>query len=62
MQWTVRLEVRASQTEVKTTEPVPISQRWASSLPQIFAAPLAILRRRKQNSAFTSRRQVRHER
>jgi hypothetical protein len=24
---------------VKTTEPVPTSQRWASSLPQVFDTP-----------------------
>ena len=36
------LQAKASRSEVKTTEPVPTSQRWASSLPQVFDTPVAI--------------------
>jgi HSP20 family molecular chaperone IbpA len=35
----VPLQAKASRSEVKTTEPVPTSQRWASSLPQVFGTP-----------------------
>ena len=33
------LQAKASRSEAKTTEPVPTSQRWASSLPQVFDTP-----------------------
>ena len=38
------LQAKASRSEVKTTEPVPTSQRWASSLPQVFDTPLRLMR------------------
>ena len=45
MQWTARLEARASQDEAKITEPVPIGPGWASGLPQVFDTPSSDLDR-----------------